>query len=62
MLIFKDGRPPQTIHNYMLTQTDLMVIKGERQYDIPVAELDVGATEAANKAAGIVFALPRATP
>jgi hypothetical protein len=61
-LIFKDRRPPETIHNYMLTQTNLMVIKGQRQYDIPVAELDVAATEQANKAAGVVFQLPHATP
>ncbi len=59
MLIFKDGRPPQQIHNYMLTKTTLTVVDGRRLRDVPVADLDVAATEAANRNAGVVFRLPQ---
>jgi hypothetical protein len=54
-LIFKDGRPPQTIHNYMLTRTTLTVLQGQKQRDINVADLDMTATVKANKAAGVSF-------
>jgi hypothetical protein len=58
-LIFRDGRPPQQIHNYMLTKTTLTVVDGRRLREVPVADLDVSATEAANRNAGVVFALPQ---
>ena len=56
-LIFKDGRPSEQIQNYMLTRTTLYV-QGPRLREIPVADLDLPATEKANKAAGIDFQLP----
>jgi hypothetical protein len=59
MLIFKDGRAPQQIHNYMLTKTTLTVVDGRRLREVPVADLDIAATEAANRNAGVVFAVPR---
>lgn len=56
-LVFKDGRPRETIHNYALTRTMLYVTDGRRQ-EIPVASLDLAATERVNRAAGVQFQLP----
>lgn len=61
-LIFKDGRPPEQIRNYLATRTTLTVIDGSRHRDIPVAELDVPATIKANRDTGVGFQLPTATP
>jgi hypothetical protein len=58
-LIFKDGRPPELIHNYILTRSTLYV--GERHHpDIPVDQLDLVATAQVNRDAGIDFHLPDA--
>ena len=56
-LIFKDGRPAEQIQNYMLTRTTLYV-QEQRIREIPVADLDLPATQIANKAVGIDFQLP----
>ena len=60
-LIFKDGRPPQQVRNYALTRTTLYVI-GAHHRDIPVADLDLAATEKVNREAGVAFQLPEPTP
>jgi hypothetical protein len=58
-LIFKDGRPPELIHNYILTRKTLYV--GERHHpEIPVDQLDLIATAQVNHDAGIDFHLPDA--
>jgi hypothetical protein len=58
-LIFKDGRPPEQIHNYILTRKTLYV--GERHHpEIPVDQLDLIATAQVNHDAGIEFRLPDA--
>jgi hypothetical protein len=59
-LVFKDGRPAEQIHNYMLTRTTLYV-QDERRREIPVDELDLAATVKANKAAGVDFQVPGGT-
>ncbi len=56
-LIFKDGRAPEKITNYALTRTTLYVTDGRPQ-EIPVAALDLAATEKVNRAAGVRFQLP----
>ena len=56
-LIFKDGRAPEKIYNYALTRTTLYVTDAKRQ-EIPVAALDLAATEKVNRAAGVRFELP----
>ena len=56
-LIFKDGRAPETIHNYALTRKTLYVTDA-RPREIPVAALDLAATEKVNRAAGVRFQLP----
>jgi hypothetical protein len=57
-LIFKDGRAPEKIHNYLTTRSTLTVIDGPRHHDIPVADLDIPATVQANRDAGSGFQLP----
>jgi len=56
-LVFKDGRPAEQIHNYLLTRTTLYV-RDRRRQEIPVDELDVAATQKINRAAGVEFQLP----
>jgi hypothetical protein len=59
-LIFKDGRPPMQIHNYLLTRDTLFV--GDRHpSEIPVDQLDLGETAKVNRAAGVDFRLPEGT-
>jgi hypothetical protein len=57
-LVFKDGRPSTQVHNYALTATTLYALDGESRQEIPLSLLDVPATVAANRAAGVDFALP----
>jgi hypothetical protein len=60
-LVFKDGRPAEQIHNYMLTRTTLYV-RDQHHSEIPLAELDLAATKKANHDAGVDFELlPAAT-
>lgn len=58
-LIFKDGRPTEQIHNFLLTRTTLFVGDQYRRA-IPTDELDLVATAKANQDAGIDFQLPNA--
>jgi hypothetical protein len=56
-LVFKDGRPPEQIHNYVLTPTTLYV--GDQPHrDIPTDQLDLAATAKVNRDAGVDFQLP----
>jgi hypothetical protein len=56
-LIFKDGRPPEQIHNYVLTRDTLFV--GDKHHpDIPVDQLDLAATVSVNQELGVDFRLP----
>lgn len=59
-LIFKNGQPPETVHNYMMTANTLTVLDHGYQ-QIPVDQIDVPATEAANRSQGINFQIPGAT-
>jgi hypothetical protein len=58
-LVFKDGHSQQ-IYNFIATRSSISVIQGQRHYDIAVADLDLPATQKANRAAGVDFALPGA--
>lgn len=58
-LVFRDGRPSEQVHNYMLSRTTLQVLDGHHR-DIPVGELDLAATERVNRAQGVNFHLPEA--
>jgi hypothetical protein len=57
-LIFKDGRPSKQVHNYALTANTLYALDDDSRQEIPLSLLDVQATIAANRAAGVDFALP----
>jgi hypothetical protein len=57
-LLFKDGRPQLKIHNYVLTRTTLYVTDG-RHRDIPVADIDLAATQKVNADAGVDFQMPK---
>ena len=59
-LFFKDGRPPEQVHNYILTRTMLYVGDGHHR-EIPTDELDLAATTELNQDAGVDFRLPAAT-
>ncbi|MBW4037325.1 MAG: hypothetical protein HIU91_00365 [Acidobacteria bacterium] len=56
-LVFKDGRPPETIHNYALTRTTLYVTDSKPR-EIAVDDLNLPATEKVNREAGVKFQLP----
>jgi hypothetical protein len=56
-LIFKDGRPPEQVHNYILTRTTLYVGDQHRR-EIPTDRLDLAATAKVNQDAGVEFRLP----
>ena len=56
-LVFKDGRPAEHIHNYILTRTTLSILD-EHHRDIPIDELDLAATQKANRDSGVDFHLP----
>lgn len=58
VLIFKDGRPPEKVHNYALTGSTLYALDGDMNREIPLALLNVPATVETNRAAGVDFALP----
>jgi hypothetical protein len=56
-LVFKDGRPNEQIHNYLLTANTLSVLDLHRR-DIPVEQIDLGATAKVNRDVGVEFTLP----
>jgi hypothetical protein len=56
-LVFKDGRAPLQIHDYVLTNKTLYVWD-RHQLVIPTDQLDAVATAKANQEAGIDFQLP----
>ena len=58
-LIFRDGRPPQLVHNYALTASTLYALDNDSRQEIPLSMLNVPATVDANRAAGVEFALPQ---
>ena len=56
-LVFKDGRPPELIHNYLMTRTTIYV-QDEHRHSIPVDQLDMAATAKTNQDAGVDFQVP----
>jgi hypothetical protein len=56
-IIFKDGRRPEQIHNYILTRETLFIGDGKHR-EIPTDQLDLTATAKVNQDAGIDFRLP----
>jgi len=60
-VIFKDGRPSEQIHNYLLTASTLTVLD-QKYREIPVDQINLGATEETNRADGIDFRVPTVPP
>jgi hypothetical protein len=57
-LVFNDGRPPMKVHSYVLTGSSVFVAESGHQRVIPIADLDLAATIAQNREAGVDFELP----
>jgi hypothetical protein len=60
-VIFKSGRAPVTMHNYMMTAKVLTDLDSQQQERIPMDQIDVAATQRVNSAAGVGFEIPGAT-
>jgi hypothetical protein len=59
-LVFKDGRAPEQIRNYVLTSKTLYVGDLHRR-EIPIDDLDLTATAKVNHDAGVDFHLPNSS-
>ena len=59
-LLFKDGRAPEKIQNYMMSGTTLTNLDPQHFEEIPLDEVDVAATAKLNRAHGIIFQVPGA--
>jgi hypothetical protein len=57
-VIFKGGRTPEKMQNYMVTSTALTNLDGEHFEKIPLDQIDVAATQQANRSSGIDFQVP----
>lgn len=59
-VIFKSGRAPVKMQNYMMTTKVLTDLDSQHYEQIPLDEIDVAATQRANSAAGVGFQVPGA--
>jgi hypothetical protein len=59
-VIFKSGRDPIRIENYMMTATVLTDLDAQHYEQIPLDQVDRVATQWANSAAGVDFQIPGA--
>jgi hypothetical protein len=57
-VIFKGSREPEKIQNYMVTSTALTNLDAENFEKIPLDQIDVAATQQANRSSGIDFQVP----
>ena len=57
-LIFKDGRAPQTMRNYMMNAKELTDLDPQHFARIPLDEIDIAATVQTNRAHGVDFQVP----
>ena len=60
-VVFKDNRAPVTMQNYMINSTSLTDLDRNHYQQIPLDEIDVAATQQANRAHGILFQVPSAS-
>lgn len=58
VVVFKDGRAPETIENYIMTTTVLTNFDARHYERIPLSQIDLVATQQANRANGINFQIP----
>jgi hypothetical protein len=60
-VIFKSGRAPVKMENYMVTAKILTDLDSRHYEQIPIDQIDVTATQRANSAAGVGFEIPGAS-
>ena len=59
-LIFKDGRAPQTMRNYVMNPKELTDMDPQHFQRIPLDQIDIAATVQINHAHGVDFEVPNA--
>ena len=59
-VIFKGGRAPEQMQNYMLTAKALTDLDAAHYEQIPLEQIDLAATVSANRASGLEFRVPGA--
>jgi hypothetical protein len=59
-LIFKSGRAPQKMQNYIMNTKALTDLDPQHYEQIPLDQIDIAATEQANRARGVDFQVPGA--
>jgi hypothetical protein len=57
-VIFKDGRAAESIENYMITGAVLTDLDSHHYQRIPLDQIDLAATQQANRANGVDFQIP----
>jgi hypothetical protein len=60
-VIFKSGRSPVKMQNYMMTDKSLTDLDSEHYEEIPLDQVDLAATQQANSSAGVQFQVPSAS-
>jgi hypothetical protein len=58
-VIFKSGRAPIKVQNYLMTAQVLTDLDSEHYEQIPLDQIDLAATQRFNSAAGVDFQVPR---
>ncbi|MGD0155960.1 MAG: hypothetical protein ABSB50_07670 [Terracidiphilus sp.] len=58
-VIFKDGRAPAKMQNYMMTAKVLTDLDSHHYEQFPLDQIDVAATQQVNRANGVDFQIPR---
>jgi hypothetical protein len=61
-VVFKGNRAPEKMQNYMLTETALTDLDADHYEKIPLNQIDITATAEANRASGVEFQVPGASP
>ena len=60
-VIFKNGRAPETIQNYLMNSRTLTDLDRQHYEQIPLDQIDIAATEQTNRARGLEFQVPAAS-
>lgn len=60
-LIFKNGRAPERIQNYIMNSSTLTNLDRQHYEQIPLDEIDMAATEQTNRTRGVDFQVPTAS-
>jgi hypothetical protein len=61
IVIFKNGRAPETMQNYMMNSSTLTDLDRRHYEQIPLGQIDMAATEETNRTRGVDFLVPAAS-